>query len=133
MADSDSPILPALPDKRRSWRFRYYAVRTLIVVVLLAIAAWLPVGRNIEKYRVRVGDIARERIVAPFAFRVQKDEPTLRREQQAAAASVPPRYVVDTRISTETLNRFGVFQEQALRIALDPALTTADRMARLRP
>lgn len=131
MADTDSPTLPALPDKRRSWRFRHYAVRTLIVVVLLALAAWLPVGRNVEKYRVRVGDIARERIVAPFAFRVQKDEATLRREQQAAAASVPPRYVADARIASETLSRFATFQEQALRIALDPNLNAADRAARL--
>jgi len=131
MADSDSTILPALPDKRRSWRFRYYAVRTLIVIVLLALAAWLPVGRNVEKYRVRVGDIARERIVAPFAFRVQKDEATLRREQQLAAQSVPPRYVADARISSETLSRFATFQEQALKLALDPELSTADRASRL--
>ena len=133
MTDIEAAAMPSLPDKKRSWRVRYYAVRTLIVVALLGLAAGMPVGRSVEKYRYRVGDIARERIVAPFAFRVQKDEAALRREQQQAAASVPPRYVVDTRISTETLNRFGVFQEQALRIALDPALTTADRVARLRP
>src|SRR5436190_16944352 len=111
---------PALPDRARSFRWGYYGVRVLLVAALLALAALLPTHpRMPEKYRYRFGDIARERIVAPYDFRVQKDEATLRREQQAASAAVPPVFVADARITGETLDRFAQFQEKALQIVLD--------------
>jgi hypothetical protein len=126
-------IRPALPDRARSFRWGYYAVRLLLVATLLTLAALLPAHPRVpDKYRYRLGDIVRERVVAPYDFRVQKDEATLRREQQTAAAAVPPVFVVDSRITAETIDRFAQFQEKALQVALDPALSPADRASRLR-
>ena len=104
-------IGPALPDRARSVRWAYYAVRLLLVVMLLGLAAALPGGtRGREKYRYHEGDIARERIVAPYAFRIDKDETTMRRQQELAAASVAPVFVVDARLSSEMYSRFGTFR-----------------------
>src|SRR4030095_5585346 len=105
MTVQESPSLPALPDRARAFRWGYYAVRFLLVAALLALAAWLPGGgRTREKFNYREGDIARERMVAPYDFRVQKEETVLRREQQQAAAAIAPVFVVDSRISAETFN-----------------------------
>jgi cyclic-di-AMP phosphodiesterase PgpH len=124
---------PALPDRARSFRWGYYAVRLLLVATLLALAALLPTHPRVpEKYRYRLGDIARERIVAPYDFRVQKDDATLRREQQTASSTVPPVFVVDARVTGETLDRFAQFQEKALQLALDSTLSRRERSARLR-
>ena len=133
MTTQDNPSLPALPDRARPFRWRYYAVRAAVVVVLLALVAWLPQGRSSkDRYRAREGDIARERVVAPFDFRVEKDEATLRREQQLAAAAVPPVFMVDTRVSSDMLTRFATFQEKALIVVGDPTLTPDQRKERLR-
>src|SRR5688572_23592671 len=106
MTNDELNPLPALPGRARSVRWRYLLVRGLYLVLLLAIAAALPGGGRLrEKYRYREGDIARERVVGPYDFRVQKDETILRREQQQAAVAVPPVFVVDTRISSEALQR----------------------------
>ncbi|MFI5370301.1 MAG: HD family phosphohydrolase [Candidatus Eisenbacteria bacterium] len=130
--DELNPV-PALPDRQRTLRWGYYLVRLLLVAGLLALAAALPGGSVLERYRYHEGDISRERVVAPFAFRVQKDDATLRREQAAAAASVPPVFGVDTRISSAALDRFAAFQEKALGVALDPApASLATRATRLR-
>ncbi len=133
MTHDESTSVPALPGRARSFRWRYFLVRALYVVLLLALAAALPGGsRARDKYRYREGDIARDRVVAPYDFRVQKDETVLRREQQQAAVAVPPVFVVDARISTETLARFATFQERALAAVLDPALEQQERTKRLR-
>src|SRR5262245_32679564 len=133
MTVTEQVLRPALPDRARSFRWGHYAVRVLLVLFLLALSALLPSHSRVEeKYRYRLGDIARERIVAPFDFRVQKDEPTLRREQHAAAAAVPPVFVVDARVSTETLDRFAQYQERALQLALDATLPAPERSTRMR-
>jgi len=130
---SDLATRPALPDRARSFRWGHYAVRALLVAVLLALSVLLPSRPRVEeKYRYRIGDIARERVVAPYDFRVQKDEATLRREQHAAAAAVPPVFVVDTRVSSETLDRLAQFQEKVLQLVLDPALPPPERVSRLK-
>jgi hypothetical protein len=129
----DQLARPALPDRARSIRWGYYTTRVLLVALLLVLAGLLPGHPRVEeKYRYRLGDIARERIVAPFDFRVQKDEGTLRREQQAAAVAVPPVFVVDARVSSETLDRFAHFQEKALQLVLDPSLPPPERSSQLR-
>src|SRR5438552_2476942 len=133
MSAEDLAPLPALPDRARSVRWGYLLVRLLLVVMLLVIAAVLPSGRGVpERYRYHEGDIVRERVVAPYDFRVEKDEATLRREQAQAAASIPPVFAVDTRASSEMLNRFATFQEKALAVVLDPDLQPAERTARIR-
>ena len=128
----DPATRPALPDRARTVRWGHYAVRALLVAILLTLSVVLPTRPRVEeKFRYRVGDIARERIVAPYDFRVQKDEATLRREQQSAAGAVPPVFVVDARVSSETLDRLAQFQERVLQLVLDPALSPEERSSRL--
>src|SRR5437762_4528153 len=125
--------VPALPDRVRSVRWGHYVVRVLLLAVLLAVAGVLPGGpRTPERYRYREGEIARERVVAPYDFRVEKDEVALRREQQAASSAVPPVFMVDGRASSDLLTKFAQFREQALASVLDPSLPPAGRTARLR-
>jgi len=133
MSVQEGLVPPALPDRARPFRWGYYAARTLLVAVLLAAAALLPRDRGPgDKYRYHEGDIARERIVAPYAFTVDKDETILRRQQEAAASTVPPVFFVDGRVSGEMFARFTAFQDKALAIVLDPALGPDERRARVR-
>ena len=132
MTTTDLSPIPALPDRARSFRWGYYSVRVLLVVLLLAVAA-APIGHGgPARFHYREGDIARERVVAPFDFRVEKDEATLRREQEQAAAAVAPVFVVDQRVSSETMNRFAIYEEKLLALVLDPNLHPADRATRVR-
>ena len=132
MTVQDASGIPALPGRARQLRWGYHAVRVLLVAALLTVAV-LPIGHGApDKFRYREGDIARERVVAPFDFRVEKDDATLRRQQEQAAAAVPPVFVADTRVSAETLSRFATFQERALAIVLAPDLKPADRVAQVR-
>src|SRR5437867_404696 len=115
MTDPETLTLPALPGRVRRFRWGYYAVRITLLLVLLGVAAVLPTGRGVpDKYRYREGEIARERVVAPYDFRVDKDEATLRHQQEQAAAGVPPVFVVDSRGPSEVLGRFATFQEKVL-------------------
>ncbi|MEQ1833118.1 MAG: hypothetical protein ABL977_08675, partial [Candidatus Eisenbacteria bacterium] len=113
MSSSDQPsAVPALPDRARTVRWGFHAVRLLMVGVLLAAAAVLPTGQGaLDKLRYREGDIARERVVAPADFRIQKDDISLRREQEEAALAVPPVFVTDQRARTDALERWSAFQE----------------------
>jgi putative nucleotidyltransferase with HDIG domain len=132
---SDQPLVPtpAFPDRARSFRWRYFSLRLLYVALLLAAAAALPMGRGEPQgYRYRVGDIARERVVAPRDFRVEKDDATLHREQEQAAAAVAPVFTVDVRASSGMLGRFGSLQEKVLAVVLDSGLTPAQRAERVR-
>ncbi len=133
MTDPASLPLPALPDRPRRVRWGYYATRLLLVIFLLAVAASLPTHRAVpDKYRYREGEIARERVVAPYDFRVEKDEMALRHEQEQAASAVPPVYVVDDRASADMMSRFGSFQERTLELTINTALAPAERTARIR-
>jgi putative nucleotidyltransferase with HDIG domain len=114
-------------------RWGYYAARFGLVLVLLAAAAVLPTGHGPgDKLRLREGEIARERVVAPFDFKIQKDEATLRREQEEAALSVPPVFVSDARSQAEMLNRWTAFQDHALALVADVRIAPAARAAKLR-
>jgi hypothetical protein len=114
-------------------RWGYYAVRLVIVLVLLAAAGFLPSDRGpADRYRYREGDIARDRIVAPYDFRVEKDETSLRREQELAAASVAPVFAIDGRVSSDMLNRFALFEEKVLAVVMDPKTGPDERAEDLR-
>jgi len=133
MSAQGLPSVPALPDRARSIRWRYLLARLLMVVALLASAALLPTGHGArDKYRYREGEIARERVVAPYEFRVEKDEATLRREQEQAAGAVAPVFAVDPRVSGEMLNRYALFQEKTLAVVLNPDLRPDARTERIR-
>lgn len=133
MSASELPGVPALPDRARALPWAYWATRTLLVVVLLAVAAALPVGQGAsDRTRLREGDIARERVVAPYDFRIEKDEATLRREQEAAALAVAPVFVVDARAQSESMARWAAFEERALAVVSDTRIGPAQRLERLR-
>ena len=134
MSSPDLPAaVPALPDRARTVRWGFHAVRLLMVAVLLAAAAVLPTGQGaLDKLRYREGDIARERVVAPSDFRVQKDDVTLRREQEEAALAVPPVFVVDQRARTDALERWSAFQERALAVVSDPDVGPLQRAEKLK-
>ena len=133
MSVQEGSVPLALPDRARPFRWGYYAVRTLLVALLLAAAAVLPHDRGPgDRYRYREGEIARERLIAPYGFPVDKDEVSLRRQQEEAASTVPPVFVVDSRVSNEMFSRFTTFQDKLLAVVLDPAVTPDDRRARVR-
>src|SRR5262245_54203777 len=133
MSVQEGSVSAGLPDRARPFAWGYYAVRTLLVAVLLAAAALLPQDRGPgDRYRYREGDIAHDRVVAPYAFPVDKDEVTLRRQQAQAASSVPPVFVVDGRVTSEMFGRFATFRDKALAIVLDPALAPDERRAQVR-
>jgi hypothetical protein len=103
-------------------------VRLVIAASLLALAWYLPSMRvGGDRLRYHEGDIARERVVAPYDFRVEKDESTLRREQAQAAAAVPPVFVVDARVSADMLARLAAFQEKVFGVVLSPTIKPGDR------
>jgi len=123
---------PSLPDRARPFRWGYFAVRLLLVAVLLGLAAALPSGHGAQdRLRYHDGDIARERVVAPYDFRVEKDEAVLRREQQQAATAVPPVFDVDPRASSEMLDRFAGFEGKVLEAVMDPVSRPAERVLKV--
>lgn len=114
-------------------RWRYHAARIGLAMLLLAAAALLPVGHGpLDRLRLREGEIARERVVAPQDFRVLKDDATLRREQEEAALAVSPVFVVDARAQSEMLNRWTAFHDRALALVSDVRISPGDRATRLR-
>ena len=124
---------PALPDRARTFRWGHHAARLAMVAALLAAAAFLPTGQGaVERLRYREGDIARERVVAPADFRVQKDDITLRREQEEAALAVPPVFAIDQRARTDAAERWSAFQERALAVVSDPAVGPKERADKLK-
>ncbi len=134
MTSSDQPVaVPALPDRARTVRWGFHTARLVIVAVLLAAAAVLPTGQGaLDKLRYREGDIARERVVAPADFRIQKDDISLRREQEEAALAVPPVFVIDQRARTDALERWSAFQERALAVVSDPDVGPRERAEKLK-
>lgn len=132
MSDSESTH-PPLPDRARPFRWGYFLVRVLLVVLLLGVAAVLPGRGNApEKLRYRVGDISTDRVIAPFDFRIEKDDAALRAEQDAAASAVPPVYVVDPRVSADMQRRYATFQERVLAAVSDESPRPGERIERLR-
>ena len=133
MSVQDAIAHPPLPGRARRFRVRYFLVRTLLVLLLLALVALLPGAQGGPgAFRYREGDIARERTVAPYDFRIEKDEPELRREQTIAAKAVTPVFTVDARASSDMLARYAEFQDSVLRAISDPSLRATDRVERLR-
>src|SRR5262249_47020958 len=69
---------------------------------------------------------------APADFRVQKDDATLRREQEEAALAVPPVFSIDQRARTDAAERWSAFQEHALAVVSDPAVSPTERADKLK-
>ncbi|MFM7230677.1 MAG: HD family phosphohydrolase [bacterium] len=134
MSSDDLPVaVPALPDRARTVRWAHHAARVGLVALLLAVAAVLPTGPGaFDRLRYHEGEIARERVVAPVDFRIQKDEATLRREQEEAALGVPPVFVLDLRARTQSIERWSAFQERALAVVSDPDVGPRERSEKIK-
>jgi putative nucleotidyltransferase with HDIG domain len=79
----------------------------------------------------RVGEVARERLAAPFDFHIRKDDAVLARERDAAARAVSPVLRREPGVWTDVQGRFASFAERATDVvARTPA--GAERQARLR-
>ncbi len=104
-----------------------------MVIVLLAVAAALPTSHGAgDRLRYREGEIARERIVAPYDFSIHKDDATMRREQEEAALAVLPVFVADAKSQSEVLERWSAFEERALKLVSDPGVSPAERGEKLK-
>lgn len=127
------PSAPAFPDRARQFRWGYFGVRLAYVLILLGTAALLPGGNGVPaKYRYREGEIARERVVAPYDFRVEKDDGQLRLEQERAASAVPPVFVRDPRTASDALARFATFEGRSIAILQDASIGPTVRASQLR-
>ncbi len=79
----------------------------------------------------QVGEVARERITAPFDFRILKDAAQLARERDQVARAVPPVLRREARVWTDVQGRYAAFVEAATS-ALDRGDAGAERLALLR-
>jgi len=68
----------------------FQIVRWLTGVLLVAFIAMLFPTRQAFRYSLDLGDIARETIVAPFTFHIQKSDEELREQRDLARRGIPP-------------------------------------------
>ncbi len=121
-----------LPDRERPgrpwgrWLRRVLLAFVVVASGVLAFPQTRPAGLS-----YRVGDISRERVVAPFDFHVRKDEAILAREREVAARAVPPVAARDPRVAGDVKGRFASFSESANSI-LDRNVEPSERVALLR-
>ncbi len=103
---------PPLPDRERPGRpWGHWARRALLAAVVIAAAVLAFPQFHPSGSGYHVGDIARERVVAPFDFHVKKDMPTLAHERDLAALAVPPVAARDARVWLDVEGRFASFEE----------------------
>ena len=102
----------------------------LAVVVVAAGVIAFPQAR-LQGSGYQLGDVARERVAAPFDFRIRKEPAVLAREQDAAARAVPPVLRREPRVWVDVEGRYASFVEGATAvIARTPA--GSERQALLR-
>ncbi len=87
---SDEP-----PRSSGAARVRFHGAR-LLVGLALAVAAFLlfPLAPAVELPLYEVGSVAPENVIAPFAFRVPKNERERQGERDAAMRAVPPVFTL---------------------------------------
>ena len=108
---------PPLPDRERPgrpwgrWTRRIGLALLVVAAGVLAFPQTRPAGTT-----YRVGDIVRERVVAPFDFHVRKDESVLTRERETAALAIPPVVARDSRVDLDSKTRLVSFSEDAASI-----------------
>jgi putative nucleotidyltransferase with HDIG domain len=123
---------PALPDRERPRRPIGRALRRLglIAFVIAAGVAAFPQGKTSGR-SYEVGDVARERVTAPFDFHIQKDDAVLARELDDAARTVPVVLAEDPRVRADALGRMASFRERANGV-IERAQSPGERQALLR-
>jgi putative nucleotidyltransferase with HDIG domain len=126
------PRRPALPDRERPGRPWGRWVRRALLAVLVVVTGVLAFPQpQTRGSAVQVGEIARERLTAPFDFRIRKDEAVLAREREAAARAIPPVLRVEPRVWDGVRARYASFVEGATSV-LARTQPGAERQALLR-
>jgi putative nucleotidyltransferase with HDIG domain len=122
----------ALPDRerpRRPWGRIARRIGIVLFVIAAGVAAF-PQGKTSGR-SYEVGDVARERVTAPYDFHIQKDDALLARELDAAARAVPVVLADDPRVRADALGRLASFRERATGV-IERTSAPAERQALLR-
>ena len=84
---ADAPVLPTDGVSR----VRYHGARVALAIALAVVTHLLfPSSPASDVPLYQVGSVAAENVIAPFAFAVRKDGPTLRRERDEIARTAEP-------------------------------------------
>jgi hypothetical protein len=105
--------------------------RVLLAVLVVAAGVLSFPQPRTQGSSYQVGDVARERVTAPFDFHIRKDEAELRRERDVAARAIPPVLRRDPRIWVDAQGRYASFAEGAASIMVRTG-PGAERQALLR-
>lgn len=100
-----------------------------VLVVATGVVAFPQPGTQGPGYQL--GEVARERLAAPFDFRITKDNTSLAREREAAARTIPPVLRLEPRVWNDVKGRYASFVESANSI-LARTPPGAERQALLR-
>jgi putative nucleotidyltransferase with HDIG domain len=123
---------PPLPDRERPGRpWGRWVRRALLSLVVVAAGVFAFPQIHPAGLGYHPGDIARERVVAPFDFHVQKDEAALAHERELAGLAVPPVAVHDPRVWVDVEGRLTSFDE-GVNAATARASEAPEREAQLR-
>ncbi|MEO6461728.1 MAG: HDIG domain-containing metalloprotein [Candidatus Eisenbacteria bacterium] len=90
--------------------------RALLAVVVVASGVLAFPQPSTQGSGYQVGDVARERLAAPFDFRIRKDNSTLTAERDAAARAIPPVLRPEPRVWNDVRGRYASFVESATSI-----------------
>jgi putative nucleotidyltransferase with HDIG domain len=107
-------------------------VRRALLAVLVVVTGVLSFPQPSQQGPgYRVGEVARERLTAPFDFQIRKDEVTLARERESAARAVPPVLRREAGVWNDVQGRFASFAERATAV-VERTPAGAERQAKLR-
>jgi putative nucleotidyltransferase with HDIG domain len=105
--------------------------RALLSLVVVAAGVFAFPQIHPSGFGYHPGDIARERVVAPFDFHVQKDDAALAHERELAGLAVPPVAVHDPRVWVDVEGRLASF-EDGVNAATARTTDAPEREAQLR-
>ncbi|MFQ5905908.1 MAG: HD family phosphohydrolase [bacterium] len=98
----------------------FWIERALMFLVVLAIFNLLYPGRPVLQKVPKQGDIAKENVIAPFTFFIQKPEEELEKERQAAADAVPTVLEFDADRTNKIISEFKSFLSKVSSISKEP-------------
>ncbi|MGH7726226.1 MAG: HD family phosphohydrolase [Candidatus Eiseniibacteriota bacterium] len=112
-----SPLRPSLPDRAVPGRDIGRLIRRAAIALLVVVSGVLAFREpRVASRGYQVGDVAREKVTAPFDFHIRKDDVQLARERDQAAREVPPVLALDPRVAADAQSRFAAFKENVLSI-----------------